>query len=246
MVELSVVIPAYNEERRLPATLASVHEYLTAQNKSFEILVVDDGSLDNTDNVVESFARSHGQVRLLSYSPNQGKGHAVRVGMLAAQGKLLLFDDADGSSPISELPKLIDAIDNGADIVIGSRAKPDSKRKVKALPYRKYMGNTFNFIVQFLLLPGLYDTQCGFKLFKRTAAYDLFSVAHLNGYVFDVEILFIGKLRNYKITEIPINWTNVAGSKVNIFIDSPKMLLAVLWIVAGAWLGRYKRLSTSI
>lgn len=246
MPNLSVIIPAYNEERRLPATLASVHEYLLMLGESFEILVVDDGSLDGTGDVVEDFAAEHSHVRLISYSPNKGKGHAVRVGMLAAAGDFLLIDDADGSSPISEIPRLNDAIAGGADIAIGSRAKPDPERVVKALAYRTYIGNTFNMIVQFLLLPGLYDTQCGFKLFKRAVAHDLFSVAHLDGFGFDVEILFIARLRGYSVSEVAIDWTNVEGSKVNVFFDSPKMLMEVLWIAAGSWFGRYKQLSQSI
>ena len=246
MAEVSVVIPAYNEERRLPATLKSVYEHLSARGRSFEIVVVDDGSMDNTADFVESYAKTRPQVRLVSYSPNRGKGHAVRVGMLAAKGDFLLFDDADGSSPISEMTKLLDAIAGGADIAIGSRAKPDKDRTVKALPYRKYIGNTFNMIVQCLLLPGLYDTQCGFKMFKRSVAHDVFSVAHLDGFAFDVEVLFISRLRGYRISEKPINWSNVEGSKVNVLVDSPKMLFEVLWIAAGAWFGRYRKLSKSV
>ncbi len=241
-----MIIPAYNEERRLPATLVSVYDYLKSKWADFEIIIVDDGSMDNTVSVAESFANSHPEVRLISYSPNRGKGHAVRVGMLAADGELILFDDADGSSPISELPKLIDAITSGSDLAIASRAKPDEDRTVKALAYRKYIGNTFNMIVQCLLLPGLFDTQCGFKLFKRAVAHDLFSVAHLNGFAFDVEVLFIARLRGYRVSENAINWSNVEGSKVNVLIDSPKMLFEVLWIAAGAWFGRYKRLSKAV
>lgn len=243
MPHLSVVIPAYNEERRLPSTLASVHEYLSKQGYQFEIIIVDDGSLDNTVSAVETFAQHHEGVRLLSYSPNQGKGHAVRVGALAANGDLILIDDADGSSPIGELSRLTDAIVNGADIAIGSRAKPDPNRVVNALPYRKYIGNTFNLIVQSLLLPGIYDTQCGFKLLKQAVARDVFSVQNLNGFGFDVELLFIARMRGYKVSEIAIDWTNVAGSKVNVLLDSPKMLLEVLWIWISTLFGRYKKLS---
>jgi len=246
MPHLTVIIPAYNEERRLPATLASVYEYLKSLNESFEILVVDDGSLDNTAAVVESFAKEHSAVRLISYTPNQGKGHAVRVGMLAARGDLLLLDDADGSSPIYEAARLEEAISGGADIAIGSRAKPDPSRTVKALTYRKYIGNTFNAIVQFLLLPGVYDTQCGFKMFKRGVAHDIFSVARLDGYGFDVEVLFIARLRGYGVSEVSIDWTNVAGSKVNVLTDSPKMLLDVIGIALGAWFGRYRKLSSKV
>lgn len=240
MTKLSVIIPAYNEERRLPATLESVYAYLSEAGRDFEIVVVDDGSLDDTQGVVESFARHKAGVRLISYSPNQGKGHAVRVGMLRADGDILLIDDADGSSPIAEVERLEAAIAGGADLAIGSRAKPDASRTVTALTYRKYIGNTFNLIVQSLLLPGIMDTQCGFKAFRRACARDIFSVAKLDGYGFDVEVLYIARLRGYKVAEVPINWSNVAGSKVNVLFDSPRMLLEVLAIWLGALFGGYK------
>ncbi len=226
----------------MPHTLALVYNYLKSHFNSFELIVVDDGSYDSTADYVDDFALQSPEVRLISYVPNKGKGHAVRVGMLAASGDLILFDDADGSSPIEELQKLLDSIKDGADIAIGSRAKPDEQRTVNALAYRKYLGNTFNVIVQGLLLPGFYDTQCGFKLFKKEMAHDIFSVTRLDRFAFDVEVLYIARLRDYKITEIPINWTNVEGSKVNVFTDSPQMLLEVLGVAVAAWTGRYSKL----
>lgn len=243
MPHLSVIIPAFNEERRLPATLESVHAFLMSWGKTFEIVVVDDGSTDGTSDVVQEFAKHHDGVRLLSYAPNQGKGHAVRTGMLAGAGDLLLLNDADGSSPIEELERLEAAIRDGSDLSIGSRAKPDPERTVKALVHRKYIGNTFNLIVQSLLLPGIYDTQCGFKMFRREVAQDLFSVSRQNGYAFDVEILYIAKRRGYKISEVAIDWSNVEGSKVNVLVDSPKMLIDVLRITLGAWFGLYRQIS---
>jgi len=241
MPQFSVIIPAYNEEYRLPPTLESVYQYLSDRGYTFEIIVVDDGSVDHTIEAVESFAKHHEGIRLLSYNPNQGKGHAVRVGMLAANGDLVLFDDADGSSPIAEMERLVHAIEQGADVAIGSRNKPSDERTVEARAYRKHIGNTFNMIVQSLLLPGLYDTQCGFKMFKREAARDIFSVACLNGYAFDVELLFIAKIRGYKIAEQAIDWHHVRGSKVNVLLDSPKMLIEVIRITIGALFGRYKK-----
>jgi dolichyl-phosphate beta-glucosyltransferase len=243
MPYLSVVIPAYNEERRLPTTLESVYAYLSGQGRDFEIIVVDDGSLDQTVAVVETFAKHHDGVRLLSYSPNQGKGHAVRVGMLAARGDYLLIDDADGSSPISELVRLEEAITCGADLAIGSRAKPADDTVVEALAYRKYIGNTFNFIVQSLLLKGIYDTQCGFKLFRKDVARDIFSVSLIDGFGFDVEVLSIARFRGYKIAEVAISWHNVEGSKVNVFTDSPRMLFEVLGVWVRALMGAYSRSS---
>ncbi len=242
MTELSVVIPAYNEEARLPRTLESVYSYLSRHGKSFEIVVVDDGSTDHTVDVVEAFAQAHSGVRVVSYAPNRGKGHAVRIGMLKAVGDMIIFNDADGSSPIEEIDKLEKSIAQGYDIAIGSRAKPDDQRVVEALTYRKYIGNTFNLIVQSLVLKGIYDTQCGFKMFRHHVAQDLFSVARMDGFAFDVEVLYIARLRGYTIEEIPINWTNVEGSKVNVFTDSPKMFLEVIKVAVGAWLGKYRPL----
>jgi dolichyl-phosphate beta-glucosyltransferase len=242
MPDLSIIIPAYNEEGRLPATLESVYLFLSQSPHSFEILIVDDGSLDGTCDVVQEFAAHNEGLRLVSYAPNQGKGCAVRTGMLAARGDYLLMNDADGSSPIEEVDKLLNALKNGSDVAIGSRAKEDDKVVVKAQLHRTYIGNTFNLIVQKLLLPGIQDTQCGFKLFKRAVAQDIFSVARLNGYAFDVELLYIAKLRNYKVAELAINWTNAEGSKVNVLTDSPRMLIEVLRITIGAWTGSYRKL----
>jgi len=242
MPDLSVIIPAYNEEGRLPATLTSVYTFLSQSGHTFEILIVDDGSLDGTTDVVQEFAAHNDGLRLISYAPNQGKGCAVRMGMLAARGDYLLMNDADGSSPIEEVDKLLEALKKGADVAIGSRAKDDPEVVVKAQLHRKYIGNTFNLIVQKLLLPGIQDTQCGFKLFKRDVAQDIFSVARLNGYAFDVELLYIARLRNYVIAEMAINWTNAEGSKVNVLTDSPRMLLEVLRITIGAWSGTYRKL----
>lgn len=246
MPQISVVIPAYNEERRLPSTLESVHAFLHEHYQDFEIIVVDDGSIDKTIDVVDDFAKHHQGIRLLSYSPNQGKGYAIRTGVMQATGDLVLIDDADGSSPIAEVLHLQKAITDGADVAIGSRNKPDPERVVVADLHRKYIGNTFNVIVQTLLLPGIYDTQCGFKLFKNSVAHDIFRVSQLNGFAFDVEILYIARLRNYKIAELAINWNNVAGSKVNVVVDSMGMLFQVLGIRRRAWLGNYKRVAPDV
>ena len=241
MPELSVIIPAFNEQSRLPKTLDSIYGFLSGRGRSFEVLVVDDGSHDNTADVVLEYSKTHPEVRLRSYQPNRGKGYAVRAGMLEAKGDLLLIDDADGSSPIEEVERLENAIANGADIAFGSRAKPDPSRKVDALAHRKFIGNTFNAIVQSLLLPGFYDTQCGFKMFKRAVARDLFSVNKIDGFGFDVEVLYIARTRGYKVEEIAINWANMEGSKVNVLVDSPKMFLEVLKVALSAWFGVYKK-----
>ena len=245
MSELSIVIPAYNEEKRLPSTLESVHAYLLSREIDFEIIVVNDGSTDGTVEVVQEFAKHHDGVRLLSYSPNQGKGCAVRKGVLMSEGDKVLFNDADGSSPVEELEKLEASLNKGFEVAIGSRAKPDSSRKVNALAYRKFMGNFFNFIVQTLLLKGIQDSQCGFKMFTRTAAESIFNVAKENGFAFDVELLHIARMRGYKIDEVPINWTNVDGSKVNLVLDSSRMFLDVIKIRLRSTFGFYKAVPAS-
>ncbi len=242
MSYLSIIIPAYNEENRLPATLDSVYNFFVAINLDFEIIVVNDGSTDNTNNVINQYACSRPQIKTIINQTNRGKGFAIRTGVLAANSELILIDDADGSSPIEEFDRLHNAIKNGADIAIGSRAKPDLSRTVNALAYRTYIGNTFNRIVQSLLLPGLYDTQCGFKLFKKEIAHNIFSLATIDGYAFDVEILYIAKLKKYRIDEIAINWHNVKGSKVNVLVDSIKMLAEVLRISCNAKHGKYGNL----
>jgi dolichyl-phosphate beta-glucosyltransferase len=241
MPQLSVVIPAYNEERRLPSTLESVHAFLQEHYAEFEIVVVDDGSKDKTVETVDQFSRHHPGIRLITYSPNQGKGHAIRTGVLQATGDLILIDDADGSSPIGEVVRLEQAITDGADLAIGSRNKPDPNRVVVADLHRKYIGNTFNLIVQTLLLPGVYDTQCGFKLFKKNVAHDIFAVSQLNGFAFDVEVLYVARIRNYRLTEVAINWTNVAGSKVNVILDSMGMFFQVMGIKLRALTGGYRK-----
>lgn len=243
MPHLSVIIPAYNEEKRLPSTLESVHNFLSESEQSFEIIVVDDGSTDGTKEVVNVFAGTHCGVRLITHSPNQGKGYSVREGMLKAEGDFLLLDDADGASPIAEVVRLENAIKNGADIAIGSRAIAGDETVVKALSHRKHIGNTFNIIVQSSLLPGIEDTQCGFKLFKGDVARELFLIARLNRYAFDVEILYLAKMKGYEIAEVPINWTNIEGSKINLVTDPMSMLLEIGKIYCGKVLGRYGKLS---
>jgi dolichyl-phosphate beta-glucosyltransferase len=241
MPALSVVIPAYNEENRLPSTLSSVHGYLATAGIDFELIVVNDGSKDTTVQVVEEFAKHHAGVRLISYPINKGKGHAVKIGVLASHGDLVLVDDADGNAPIEEFTRLRDAIDSGAWVAIGSRAKPNSDTVVKALAYRTFIGNSFNRIVQALLLPGIYDSQCGFKLFTHDAAHDVFASSVVNGYAFDVEVLYIAKLRGYKTSEVSINWHAVPGSKVNVIVDSTKMLFEVINIYFRSLSGKYRR-----
>jgi dolichyl-phosphate beta-glucosyltransferase len=212
-VRLSVVIPAYNEALRLPATLARVRAHLAGRGVPHEIVVVDDGSSDATAEV----ARAGGEtVRVLRHEPNRGKGYAVRRGMLAAGGERRLMTDADLSTPIEELAKLEAAIDRGFDVAIGSRAVAGATIEVHQPAYREAMGRLFNVLVQALLLPGLADTQCGFKLFTAGAAEAAFGACRLDGFSFDVEALYVARRRGLRIAEVPVVWRNDAATRVGL------------------------------
>ncbi|MCB0344625.1 MAG: flippase-like domain-containing protein [Bdellovibrionales bacterium] len=227
-VYLSVIVPAYNEEDRLPKTLLSITEFLEASDRTYEVLVVNDGSSDGTDKVVHQFERLSPEVKLLQYGENRGKGYAVRFGVMHAAGELILYTDADGASPIEELSRLENAITKGAQVAIGSRALYSQDTQVSTLWVRKFMGRVFNGIVNFVMLPGIADTQCGFKLFRRPVARYVFSRSKSEGFSFDVEILYLARKAGAKIAEVPINWTNVPGSKVNLVSDSAKMFRDIL------------------
>jgi len=232
IVSLSIVIPAYNEARRIPVYLQSVVAYLDGRGLSYEILVVDDGSSDETAALVERAGTQHSPIRLIRLPRNSGKGAAVRAGMRAAQGELQLFTDADGATPIQELEQLEASMKTGADLAIGSRtlASRDSRYRVRARLHRTLLGNLFNRIVRRLGIGNINDTQCGFKLFRQSAAQDLFSVARIDGYGFDLELLYVAQRRGYRIAEVPINWTDQPGSKVRVVLDGLSMLGELLAI----------------
>lgn len=217
---LSIIIPAYNEERRLPPTLISVIDFLEQQSISYEIFVVDDGSKDGTAEMVRKFERIRPNVHLLRLPRNYGKGHAVRTGALSARGAVVVFLDADGATPIEELPGLLQALQNGADIAIGSRAKPSEEKTVRTIFIRRLLGRSFHAFVHTLVLPGIYDSQCGFKAFLQGAARFVFERQTSDGFSFDVEVLHIAQKAGMRIEEISVNWKNVPGSKVNLITDS--------------------------
>ncbi|HSB62021.1 MAG TPA: dolichyl-phosphate beta-glucosyltransferase [Vicinamibacteria bacterium] len=234
---LSVVIPAYNEAERLPRTLERVTAYLAGRGLAHEIVVVDDGSTDGT----AERARSCGgpALAVLRHEPNRGKGYAVRRGMLAARGERRLMTDADLSTPIEELARLEAALAAGHDVAIGSRAVPGANVEVHQPWYREAMGRLFNRLVRLLVLPGLRDTQCGFKLFTARAAETAFSAALLDGFSFDVEALYIARRHGLGVVEVPVTWRNDAATRVGL-MRGGLAFLDLLRIRANALAGRYR------
>jgi dolichyl-phosphate beta-glucosyltransferase len=232
--DLSVVIPAYNEAERLPRSLARIVEFLRGWGGSYEVVVVDDGSTDGTA------ARVAESALVIRHDENRGKGHAVRTGMLRARGRRRLMTDADLSTPIEELPRLMARMDEGFGVVIASRAMEASRIEVRQPWYREGMGRLFNVFVRLIALPGLKDTQCGFKLFTAEAAAEAFGPARLDGFSFDVETLFIAKKRGHRIAEVPVVWRNDAATRVGLwrgFIAFADLLR----IRVNDWAGRYRR-----
>jgi dolichyl-phosphate beta-glucosyltransferase len=211
---LSVVVPAFNEATRLPGTLARLREWLAGCALHYEIVVVDDGSTDGTAEAARAAAGE--AFVLLRHVPNRGKGYAVRRGMLAATGARRLMTDADLSTPVEELPKLMAALDRGFEVAIGSRAITGARVEVHQPAYREAMGRLFNVLVQALLLPGLHDTQCGFKLFTARAAEAAFGACRLDGFSFDVETLYVARCRGMRIAEVPVVWRNDAATRVSL------------------------------
>lgn len=219
---LSVIIPAHNEERRLPATLMAVNAYLEKQPFSSEILVVENGSQDLTAVVTEAFAAEHPRVHLIRES-KRGKGLAVRSGMLHAAGQYRFICDADLSMPIEEVAKFLPPALDGYDVAIGSREAPGARRYNEPT-YRHLQGRLFSNLVKLLALPGLEDTQCGFKCFRAEVAEDVFRAQVFDGLSFDVESLFIARQRGYRIVEVPIDWYYRSESRVRPLADPLRML----------------------
>ncbi|MDO8445444.1 MAG: glycosyltransferase family 2 protein [Deltaproteobacteria bacterium] len=239
-ISLSIIIPAYNEETRLPLYLDSILAYLEPQDISYEIIVVDDGSVDFTAKVVERYVDENACIKLIRLPCNRGKGYAVKTGMIQACGSLRLFTDADGSTPIKELERLRDAIDSGADVAIGSRALLDDSCTIEAHLHRKLIGSIFNFLVSIFAVKGIKDTQCGFKLFTARSAASAFSLQRIDDFGFDVEILFICNKNGYRVSEVPVNWADVKGSKVSLIRDSFRMFTDIFKIRLNDLKGYYR------
>lgn len=239
-LSLSIIIPAYNEESRLPSYLASILEYLEQKEISYEIIVVDDGSQDSTAEVIARFTLENSRVQLIRLPHNRGKGYAVKAGMLKASGRLRLFADADGATPISEFERLLKVVNSGADVAIASRALRDATCTVNAHLHRKVIGAVFNFIVTALTVKGIHDTQCGFKLFTAEAANMVFPFQRIDDFGFDVEILFLCQQNGYRIAEVAVNWTDIAVSKVRLVRDSFHMFTDIFRIRLYELMGAYR------
>lgn len=233
--ELTIVIPVYNDEEVIGRTLHEVQHFVS-RRPATEVVVIDDGSTDDTVHHVQRFAEGSPWLRLICLGRNRGKGAAVRAGMLGAMGARVLFSDADLSTPLEEADKLLERIDDGYDIAIGSRALPESRVPVRQWFLRERAGKTFNIFVRLMVLPEFLDTQCGFKCFTGHAVSEVFSRQRATGFEFDVELLCIARDRGLRVAEVPIVWRNHPSSHVRFVRDSARMFLGLLKIS-----GRYPR-----
>jgi dolichyl-phosphate beta-glucosyltransferase len=237
---LSIVIPAYNESKRIPATLSQVLDYTASLGKRCEVVVVDDGSTDHTASLVEEIGRKAPSVRVLRNMPNAGKGAAVRKGMLQARGERVLFTDADLSAPIAEAARLFEAMDAGFDVAIGSRALRREWVGVHQSAMRETAGKIFNFFIRLLTGLDYRDTQCGFKAFRREAAQAIFAAQRIDGWGFDVEALYLARKFGFRVQEVAVHWNHSEASKISPLGDGLRMAAEVLKIRWNDWRGRYE------
>jgi glycosyltransferase involved in cell wall biosynthesis len=236
--ELSLVIPAYNEQARLPYTLGEIEAYVCRERVACEVIVVDNGSHDATSVVVQQATGRFPKLRLLR-TDHRGKGLAVRTGVLAAQGNIVIFADADLSWPVADLARFMAMVDpTSAPLVIGSR-EGHGARRIGEPVYRHVMGRVFNRVVQALAVPGIEDSQCGFKAFSRDAAHTIFRRQRIDGFGFDVEILYLARSLGYPIRVVPLRWEHKESSRVAPVRDALLMLSDVLRVRFNAWRGRY-------
>ena len=246
-VDLSIIVPAYNEEHRLPPTLARLHAFLAAQPMRWEIVVVDDGSRDATCAVVEAAMANIPNLRLVRQTPNRGKGAAVRLGMLAARGQIRVMSDADGSMSPDQLPRLLaPIIACQAEIAIGSRYADGATTSVKQPRYRVLWSRLCNKVIQRSLVPGVRDTQCGFKAFTAEAARDLFARGRIDGWAFDLEILALARRAGYAIAEVGVEWTDDRRSRINPLKDLWKVVREAMTIRKNLRRGVYQDVPRSL
>jgi glycosyltransferase involved in cell wall biosynthesis len=238
---LSIVIPAYNEANRIEATLARVLECVDERGWDAEVLVVDDGSSDETEHVVQRWMESHSRLQLIKNDGNRGKGYSVRNGLLQAAGNIVMFTDADLSAPMEEAERLMAALDAGADVAIGSRWLDKQKQTVHQPMYRRFFGRCFNQLTKRVMGLPFEDTQCGFKAFKREAAQTIFRLQTIERWGFDPEILFIARKLKCKVVEVPVTWGHDERSRMSYLKDGMKMLEEMAQIRWNWMRGRYDR-----
>lgn len=237
----SIVIPAFNESGRIPATLESILACIRSRGWQAEVIVVNDGSTDSTAQVVREIARRAPEVRLVENPANHGKGYSVRNGMMQAQGEVVMFTDSDLSAPIEEAELLFDAIQKGADIAIGSRWLERGRQTHRQPLYRQIFGRCFNGVTRMVMRLPFADTQCGFKAFTRSAAQTVFQLQTIERWGFDPEILFIALKRGFHVVEVPVSWAHDERTRMSYLKDGMKMLEELLIIRWNALLGRYNR-----
>jgi dolichyl-phosphate beta-glucosyltransferase len=243
--ELSIVIPSFNEELRLPETLAQISSYIRASKRDTEVIVVDDGSTDRTADVADSFQGEIKRLRVVANDQNRGKGYSVRRGMMEARGRIVLFTDADLSAPIEEADKLLAALADH-DVAIGSRAMDRSLISIHQSPFREYAGIIFNFVVRTILRLPFVDTQCGFKAFRRDPCRVIFEQQRIERFGFDPELLYLARHHGLRAAEIPVRWAHSPATKVSMLRDSVQMFLDVFIIRWNSLSGRYPRSSSSV
>ena len=241
----SLIFPAFNESRRLAATLEKVSSYVSQQRWKAEIIVVNDGSTDDTAEIVRQYVARNPIVRLVQNPGNRGKGYSVRNGMLNAHGDVLLFSDADLSSPISEALKLLAAIDHGAEVAIGSRWLQSELQTERQSVVRQLFGRVYNLLLRVILGLDYKDTQCGFKAFTRDAARMIFSAQRIERWGFDPELLFLARLYGLRVVEVPVEWGHAGASKINPVTDGLRMFLELLSIRWNGLTGKYAKAASS-
>lgn len=237
----SIVIPAFNESARIPATLEAVIACIRANAWNAEIIVVNDGSTDNTAEIVKDIARTTPELRMIENPGNRGKGYAVRNGVLHALGEIVMFTDSDLSAPINEAERLFAAIASGADIAIGSRWLASSRQTHRQPLYRQFFGRCFNTVCRMVMRLPFADTQCGFKAFTRSAAQTVFQLQTIERWGFDPEILFIALKRGFNVQEVPVSWAHDARTRISYLRDGTQMLKELAIVRWNALTGHYSR-----